>query len=231
MSSVTGERLSPQPHHDLTDRFYLDQVFPQGNRVGDATAVRLWEKGILQTRVWRKEKQLSADGFGTVWREREETSNEVRTLKRIRRDKDKASLQEIAALATFSAPRYLQHFADFYGWYLDSGYVYLSLEYFEHGDLHRCIGRLSQPLPEQEAKSIVHQVLNGVKCLHDRNFTHRDLKPNVSRCSCVAHVSRSDSEAEHICTLDVSRMARQNRRFWLLEADTRADKDADSNWN
>ena len=51
------------------------------------------------------------------------------------------------------------------------------MEFFEHGDLASCI---SQPLPEEEAKTITCQVLEALDFMHQKNFTHRDLKPSVS---------------------------------------------------
>ncbi|KAI9591449.1 kinase-like domain-containing protein [Syncephalis fuscata] len=52
---------------------------------------------------------------------------------------------------------------------------YLILEYLNGGNLFNycmCHG----PLPEQEAKYIFQQILNGVKHLHDRNIVHLDIK-------------------------------------------------------
>jgi serine/threonine protein kinase len=50
------------------------------------------------------------------------------------------------------------------------------MEYVEGGDLHHCV---SGPLPEGEAKTIVHQVAEGLQIMHDMHFSHRDLKPTV----------------------------------------------------
>ena len=50
------------------------------------------------------------------------------------------------------------------------------MEYFQHGDLYDC---LTSPLPEDEAKIITHQLLEGLVVMHENDFTHRDLKPQV----------------------------------------------------
>lgn len=50
------------------------------------------------------------------------------------------------------------------------------MEYIRHGDLQQY---LTQPLAETEAKQIVCQILEGLECMHDNGFAHRDLKPKV----------------------------------------------------
>jgi len=51
------------------------------------------------------------------------------------------------------------------------------MEYFEHGDLHKYMQHVG-PMPEEDVRSISHQILEGVKEMHDNNFAHRDLKPS-----------------------------------------------------
>lgn len=51
------------------------------------------------------------------------------------------------------------------------------MEYLPNGDLEKYLG---SPLPEEEARDIVHQVLEGLQFMHENDFTHRDLKPAVS---------------------------------------------------
>jgi serine/threonine protein kinase len=37
------------------------------------------------------------------------------------------------------------------------------------------------PFREPEVKGIAMQLLEGLKTMHEENFTHRDLKPQVGR--------------------------------------------------
>jgi serine/threonine protein kinase len=53
------------------------------------------------------------------------------------------------------------------------------MEYFQYGDLHKCILR-SGPCTEREAKVMAVQLLKGLEIMHKLDFTHRDLKPHVS---------------------------------------------------
>ena len=53
------------------------------------------------------------------------------------------------------------------------------MEYLELGDLQHYLNH-QPPLPEHEAKEITYQILDGLHFMHDNEFAHRDLKPNVS---------------------------------------------------
>jgi serine/threonine protein kinase len=51
------------------------------------------------------------------------------------------------------------------------------MEYLEHGDLEK---HLNQPPPENEARGITSQILEGLSLMHENGFVHRNLKPRVS---------------------------------------------------
>jgi serine/threonine protein kinase len=73
--------------------------------------------------------------------------------------------------------QYPREFVDFYGWYENKDNVFLSMEYFQYGDLDKYI---AAGFSEQETKSITIQLLEGLALMHANHFTHRDLKPQVS---------------------------------------------------
>lgn len=53
------------------------------------------------------------------------------------------------------------------------------MEHLELGDLwHYLYDR--PPLPVTEAREIAFQILEGLVMMHENEFAHRDLKPNVS---------------------------------------------------
>lgn len=68
-------------------------------------------------------------------------------------------------------------FVEFLGWYENTKSVFIAMEYVEHGDLS-C--HLKQPLPEEEARTITFQLVEGLMFLHANSFAHRDVKPKVS---------------------------------------------------
>ena len=64
----------------------------------------------------------------------------------------------------------------FHGWFERPKNIFLSMEYFPLGDLDAC---LEQETPENEAREITSQLLEGLSIMHSQGFTHRDLKPKV----------------------------------------------------
>ena len=67
-------------------------------------------------------------------------------------------------------------FVSFQGWFEKPSRVYIAMEYLPLGSLQHCV---STSLAESETKVIVTQILEGLKTMHDQDFTHRDLKPLV----------------------------------------------------
>jgi serine/threonine protein kinase len=52
------------------------------------------------------------------------------------------------------------------------------MEYLEVGDLSEYLRKMP-PLPEAQAQEITYQILDGLNMMHDNDFAHGDLKPNV----------------------------------------------------
>lgn len=66
----------------------------------------------------------------------------------------------------------------FLGWYENSDYIFLAMEYIEHGDLQNYM--LKDPEEAKlDAKEITKQILRGLEILHKKEICHRDLKPPV----------------------------------------------------
>ena len=70
----------------------------------------------------------------------------------------------------------LQVFVEFFGWLEDPDFVFLPMEYLTHGDLSSYI---TKGISEIDAKGICLQLLEGLEIMHEKSFTHRDLKPQV----------------------------------------------------
>ncbi|KAJ5906473.1 Tetratricopeptide-like helical [Penicillium subrubescens] len=142
---------------------------------------------VIRSEHWRRQRKIGGGGFGTVWLEtctqgsRGTTQNApVRAVKQIDLDPRLGKLdynRELEAIAKFSHTRYERCFVKSFGWYESSSQLFIAMEYLEIGDLSTYL-RENPPLPENEAKYIAYQVLDGLNMMHRNGFAHRDLKPN-----------------------------------------------------
>jgi serine/threonine protein kinase len=66
-------------------------------------------------------------------------------------------------------------FGEFYGYAMNDTTLFLAMEYFPHGDLKKNVTAMD----EQEAKTVVHDILVGLDIIHAEKIIHRDLKPEV----------------------------------------------------
>jgi len=141
-------------------------------------------RGIRKEKVerrWYREQRIGQGTFGKVWLEvtREDDDVEKRAVKII----DKSCMlgldykKELLALAKFSKHQYQQEevLVKFFGWFEDSSNLFLSMEYFELGDLEK---HITESITEDDVKDITTDVLNGLRIMHSENFAHRDLKPS-----------------------------------------------------
>jgi serine/threonine protein kinase len=78
-----------------------------------------------------------------------------------------------------SSWQYNPYFVESYGWFETTESVFITMEFFPHGDLQEHLSKASI-MPEAEVQQIAFQVLEGLQFMHDNGFAHRDLKPSVS---------------------------------------------------
>lgn len=76
-------------------------------------------------------------------------------------------------------------FVKFKGWFETAEHVGIAMELFKEGDLQRYLDKHDKArgeplLPEEQAKEITVQVLEGLVMMHHEGIVHRDLKPAVS---------------------------------------------------
>ena len=141
-------------------------------------------RGIRNEKVekrWYRETNIGHGAFGKVWLEvtRDDGDVEKRAVKIIEKNcmHGLDYKKELLALAKFSKHQYQQEevLVKFFGWFEDSSSLFLSMEYFELGDLEK---HITEAITEDDVKDITTDVLNGLRIMHSENFAHRDLKPS-----------------------------------------------------
>ncbi|KAJ6013055.1 hypothetical protein N7522_003410 [Penicillium canescens] len=155
---------------DLTHRFTVESQLSSERNV----------RRRQRKDTWQFEKLLGSGSFGTVSLHKcltSESQAELQAVKMI--DKNVVSkgidyYKELEAIAKFSQRKYEGLFVEFLGWYENNDFVFIVMEYMEHGDLD---SHLKKPLPESEAREITLQLTEGLQSLHENGFAHRDLKP------------------------------------------------------
>ncbi|KAL4798092.1 kinase-like domain-containing protein [Aspergillus venezuelensis] len=141
--------------------------------------------GPRARRTWRREtwtrtKLLGGGATGEVWLEECHTGakkGQLQAVKVISKSIDFDVYEELETIAKFSqsTSKYEGLFVKSVGWYEDKQSVFIVMEHIKHGSL---AAHLTRPLPEDEASQIVLQILEGLACLHESEFVHRDLKPH-----------------------------------------------------
>ncbi|CAI6094766.1 unnamed protein product [Clonostachys chloroleuca] len=158
---------------------------------------------IVVEEKWKLERYLGRGGFGQVDLQKcvqGPKEGELRAVKMIVKNpfNDETKKinydRELEAIAKFSHEKasdiqfifwhskanllcslqYVHCFARSFGWYENENAIFITMEFFEHGDLQKLMrGRF----PEFEVGQITSQILEGLSYMHDNGFAHRDLKP------------------------------------------------------
>ncbi|EDW18870.1 uncharacterized protein Dmoj_GI13469 [Drosophila mojavensis] len=97
--------------------------------------------------------------------------------------------QEVDIHSRLKHPSVLQ----LYTFFQDANYVYLILELADNGELHRYMNQqMKRPFTEDEASSILRQVVDGLLYLHSHNIMHRDISLSNLLLSKDMHVKIAD---------------------------------------
>ncbi|KAK4495510.1 hypothetical protein PRZ48_013842 [Zasmidium cellare] len=171
------------PIPDLVRLTRLDTQFsPRDSRTRytqhKSTGSKPGRRHTQEVERWQRTKALGRGSYGgAVYLEKcihGDKTGGVRAVKKIRKPFDTNYYRELEALAFFSYPKYEHYFVNSLGWYEDRSNIFIAMEYIQHRDLQQY---LNAPLPQEEAKHITYQILEGLDFMHENGFAHRDLKP------------------------------------------------------
>ncbi|XP_036176568.1 cyclin-dependent kinase 11B-like [Myotis myotis] len=116
--------------------------------------------------------------YGVVYRAKDKKTGEIVALKRLKMEKEKegfpiTSLREISTILKAQHPNIVTVREIVVGSNMDK--IYIVMNYVEH-DLKSLMETMKQPFLPGEVKTLMIQLLCGVKHLHDNWILHRDLK-------------------------------------------------------
>ncbi|KAF2463303.1 kinase-like protein [Lindgomyces ingoldianus] len=144
------------------------------------------QRRLHREETWQYQKTIGQGAYGSVWLEKCATEQEikVRAVKMIREfEPDRPSestgrdfTRELGAVTKFSHPKYEPCFVKSFGWYENPEAIFIAMEYLNHGDLQTYLNQIPR-LSEPEGREITFQILEGLHCMHQNEFAHRDLKP------------------------------------------------------
>uniref|UniRef100_A0A0G4FUK1 non-specific serine/threonine protein kinase n=1 Tax=Chromera velia CCMP2878 TaxID=1169474 RepID=A0A0G4FUK1_9ALVE len=121
------------------------------------------------------DERIGKGSFATVWKGHCQKTEEILAIKVISRDTVSETTQltqEMKVLKMLDHPNIVR-FRDLRK---SNSHFYLILEFCEGGDLSQVLRRHG-PLSESTAGRFLRQLAQGLRVLHERNFMHRDLKP------------------------------------------------------
>lgn len=121
---------------------------------------------------------LGKGKFGQVYLAREKSSGYIVALKVMLKADLQANNAETQLRREIEIQSRLRHsnILRLYGYFHDSKYVYLILEYAPNGEIYKIL-RSKGSFDEQKAAQYIFQLANALKYLHSRQVIHRDIKP------------------------------------------------------
>jgi len=135
---------------------------------------------MSSVRDFEKKKVLGKGSSGTVYHVKRLSDKKSYALKEVSlsglgpKEKDDA-LNEVRLLASVAHP----HIIKYYEAFVEASKLYIVTELVRDGDLFAKLQRTHsrrQNLPEETVWSIFVQISEALKCLHESNIIHRDLK-------------------------------------------------------
>ncbi|XP_013865814.1 cyclin-dependent kinase 11B isoform X1 [Austrofundulus limnaeus] len=181
-----GGEDDPTPHSQTHSR----SPTPEGNYIPESPPVSPVElkkelpkylpalQGCRSVEEFQCLNRIEEGTYGVVYRAKDKKTDEIVALKRLKMEKEKegfpiTSLREINTILKAQHPNIVTVREIVVGSNMDK--IYIVMNYVEH-DLKSLMETMKQPFLPGEVKTLMIQLLRGVRHLHDNWILHRDLK-------------------------------------------------------
>ncbi|XP_017323132.1 cyclin-dependent kinase 11B isoform X1 [Ictalurus punctatus] len=175
---------------DVTPQSHSQSATPEENYVPDSPPVSPVElkkelpkylpalQGCRSVEEFQCLNRIEEGTYGVVYRAKDKKTDEIVALKRLKMEKEKegfpiTSLREINTILKAQHPNIVTVREIVVGSNMDK--IYIVMNYVEH-DLKSLMETMKQPFLPGEVKTLMIQLLRGVRHLHDNWILHRDLK-------------------------------------------------------
>ncbi|KAM4704001.1 cyclin-dependent kinase 11B isoform 5-T5 [Rhinophrynus dorsalis] len=190
VSDQTAEEVSDDEMSEEDERENGNHILNDGEYVPDSPAmspVVLKQElpkylpalqGCRSVEEFQCLNRIEEGTYGVVYRAKDKKTDEIVALKRLKMEKEKegfpiTSLREINTILKAQHPNIVTVREIVVGSNMDK--IYIVMNYVEH-DLKSLMETMKQPFLPGEVKTLMIQLLRGVRHLHDNWILHRDLK-------------------------------------------------------
>lgn len=127
-------------------------------------------------KYWKKSDIIGFGSFGKIFKCTNVEDDKPAAMKILNIDEDLALDQLLIELEIMNKCNH-KNIVQFYDAFMHNDKIYIIMEYCALGSLETLINDLNRNLTENEIKSIVKQILEGLLYLHENLFViHRDIK-------------------------------------------------------
>ncbi|XP_058640316.1 cyclin-dependent kinase 11B isoform X2 [Onychostoma macrolepis] len=192
-SEVSGEEeeeVGAEEAGDITPQSPSHSATPEDNYVPESPPISPVElkkelpkylpalQGCRSVEEFQCLNRIEEGTYGVVYRAKDKKTDEIVALKRLKMEKEKegfpiTSLREINTILKAQHPNIVTVREIVVGSNMDK--IYIVMNYVEH-DLKSLMETMKQPFLPGEVKTLMIQLLRGVRHLHDNWILHRDLK-------------------------------------------------------
>ena len=121
---------------------------------------------------------VGSGSFGTVIHAIENATNRECAIKIINKNNQKySSIQKMKQEIQILKQLKHKNIVEFFGYSETTNKLYIIMEFIKYGTLKSWLSNHKENINEEEASTIITQLLNAVHYLHSHEIVHRDIKP------------------------------------------------------